>query len=159
MEHLPKVSRALIDTASTITEKSLLYLIREIQDKESTISTLAKMDRDRVKQLKVLESKNKELRDKLGAYEFNTTKLVKSERICVIHNGRFAYTMVVDNVQITIGGNAVEYFKKHYEKLGYLVILTGNGEVDYNEMDCTNCMNLGESNCGYPNFDVKCYKS
>ena len=51
---------------------------------------------------------------------------------CIIHNGRFAYFLIVDGQKIALN-QGVDYFKEHYKKLGYVVEETGNGDYDYGE--------------------------
>jgi len=57
-----------------------------------------------------------------------------SDKLCIIHNGRFAYELIVDNENIAFQGfSAALYFKKHYTSLGYKVIESGDGSSNYRE--------------------------
>ena len=67
----------------------------------------------------------------LSAVEMNKEE---GENKCIIHNGRFAYEMKVDNAHIYFqGGDTMDYFYTHYIDLGYEVILSGNGTKNYKE--------------------------
>jgi len=52
------------------------------------------------------------------------TKKTLPQKVCIITNDNFSYNLNVDNQNISFicSWNA-EYFKDHYEKLGYKVIL------------------------------------
>ena len=50
---------------------------------------------------------------------------------CQIHNGRYAYLLIVDGEKIAFQGScSADYFEKHYRKLGYKVERTGDGSAD-----------------------------
>ena len=51
---------------------------------------------------------------------------------CIIHNGKFSYQLIVDNMEILFQyGSAADYFEKHYKDLGYKVERTGDDDSNY----------------------------
>ena len=44
------------------------------------------------------------------------------QKVCEIINDKFSYILSVDNARIPFQGGNIDYFKKHYEQLGYKVI-------------------------------------
>ena len=54
---------------------------------------------------------------------------------CIIHNGRFAYELIVDEMHINFQAEtAANYFETHYRLIGYEVVRSGDGSLDYNEV-------------------------
>ena len=57
---------------------------------------------------------------------------VSAGKICIIHNGKFSWELVVDGQYICINGTfAVDYFAEHYRLLGYKVTISGDGSADF----------------------------
>lgn len=71
----------------------------------------------------------------------------KKNREAIIHNGRFAYELIVDGQSIEFQGMAAaEYFEKHYTNIGYVVRRSGDGSLNYKEQGCHGCMDVDRSN-------------
>jgi uncharacterized protein YmfQ (DUF2313 family) len=61
--------------------------------------------------------------------------LKNDSKMCIIHNGRFCYELIVDKYNIHFTGSYnVEYFERHYSALGYKVIVQGDGSKNYKEV-------------------------
>ena len=55
-----------------------------------------------------------------------------SKKLCIIHNGRFAYELIVDGVKTLFqSSDSAEYFANHYLLSGYEVKISGNGNFNY----------------------------
>jgi YHS domain-containing protein len=58
----------------------------------------------------------------LGLADFAFVPGGPTSKVCTITNGEFAYSLKVDGKTIYFQGNDnAEYFKKHYQMLGYLI--------------------------------------
>jgi hypothetical protein len=50
----------------------------------------------------------------------------EKEKLCIIKGECFCFTLIVDEQEISFQGRwNVDYFKRHYEELGYTVKLEG----------------------------------